>query len=230
MPDNPGTTMAASGRPTALAFNGRFEHPHERCARDVIVSRFAQHNRGSVEMTTADWALIISILSAVVSLASFVWNVWSKFIYPKPAVHVSFTDIQVVSSDPTHGRQALCLQATNMGPAEVTLYAALLGQRRILQRHPRRLGLLQPLHNWPYQTNVSLGPFGNGLFPKKLNIGESFSVYFTRNHEGIAESNNTDIGFSDTFGRYHWAPRKDFQKIQRAIRAYRNDIHDKAVE
>jgi hypothetical protein len=33
-------------------------------------------------MTTADWALVISICSAIVSLASFVWNVWSKFVYP----------------------------------------------------------------------------------------------------------------------------------------------------
>jgi hypothetical protein len=41
-------------------------------------------------VTTADWALVISLCSAVVSLAGFVWNVWSKFIYPKPRVQVSF--------------------------------------------------------------------------------------------------------------------------------------------
>jgi hypothetical protein len=41
-------------------------------------------------MQTADWALVISLCSAGVSLASFIWNVWSKFIYPKPVVQVSF--------------------------------------------------------------------------------------------------------------------------------------------
>jgi hypothetical protein len=34
-------------------------------------------------MTTAVYAFVLSIFSFVVSLAAFVWNVWSKFIYPK---------------------------------------------------------------------------------------------------------------------------------------------------
>jgi len=41
-------------------------------------------------MQTADWALVIGLFSLVVSVASFIWNVWSKFIYPKPVVRVSF--------------------------------------------------------------------------------------------------------------------------------------------
>jgi hypothetical protein len=40
-------------------------------------------------MTTADWALIISLCSLLLAMAGFVWNVWSKFIYPKPKVRVS---------------------------------------------------------------------------------------------------------------------------------------------
>ena len=40
-------------------------------------------------MTTSDWALIISLCSLAVALSSFVWNVWSKFIYPKPTVRVT---------------------------------------------------------------------------------------------------------------------------------------------
>ena len=39
-----------------------------------------------MELTTGDWALVISLCSFVVALASFVWNVWSKFIYPKGRV------------------------------------------------------------------------------------------------------------------------------------------------
>ena len=31
-------------------------------------------------MTTADWALVISLCSFAVALAGFVWNVWSKFM------------------------------------------------------------------------------------------------------------------------------------------------------
>lgn len=37
-------------------------------------------------MTTADWALVISIGSLLISAPGFIWNVWSKFIYPKAKV------------------------------------------------------------------------------------------------------------------------------------------------
>jgi hypothetical protein len=47
-------------------------------------------------MTTADWALVISLLSAATSLAGFIWSVWSKFIYPKPRVRVSFSMVSVI--------------------------------------------------------------------------------------------------------------------------------------
>jgi hypothetical protein len=40
-------------------------------------------NSTAGDMTTADWALVISLCSVAVSLAGFVWNVWSKFIYPR---------------------------------------------------------------------------------------------------------------------------------------------------
>ena len=51
-------------------------------------------------MTVADWALVISICSAAVLLAGFVWNVWSKFIYPKPKVAVSFQFMTMMAASP----------------------------------------------------------------------------------------------------------------------------------
>jgi hypothetical protein len=77
-------------------------------------------------VTTADWALVISICSAVVSLAGFVWNVWSKFIYPKPTVRVSFAMVQVLDPDSDDIPTVLSLSATNMGPGEVSLSKALI--------------------------------------------------------------------------------------------------------
>jgi hypothetical protein len=48
-----------------------------------------------VEMHTADWALVISLFSAVIALSSLAWNVWPKFIYPKPTVRIrlSYNDL-----------------------------------------------------------------------------------------------------------------------------------------
>src|SRR5882762_7634891 len=120
-------------------------------------------------MSTADWALVISICSAIVSLAGFVWNVWSKFIYPKPRVQVSFSFMRVVQGN-FSGEKVLVLSATNMGPVQVTLYYALVTYSRWAPRLSS-VGVLNPLHNYPAQTTHSIGPFGGGL-PKKLDVGE----------------------------------------------------------
>jgi hypothetical protein len=74
-------------------------------------------------VTTADWALVISICSAIVSLAGFVWNVWSKFIYPKPRVQVSFSFMTVIQKNPPVEENVLGVSAINMGPVQVTFTA-----------------------------------------------------------------------------------------------------------
>jgi hypothetical protein len=137
----------------------------------------SRHSPGCAELaradivTTADWAIVISICSAAVSLASFVWNVWSKFIYPKPVVRVSFQMMRTVQS----GRaveEILVLMATNMGPAQVTLRTALIAYPTTFPWHRYcRSFVLNPLNNYPQNTRLSIGPFGGGP-PKKLEIGE----------------------------------------------------------
>jgi hypothetical protein len=156
-------------------------------------------------MTTADWALVISICSAIVSLAGFVWNVWSKFIYPKPRVNVTFGMMRVVQGNSSSER-VLVLGATNMGPVQVTLYQALVTYNRRASQSSS-IGLLNPLHNYPAQLTHTVGPFGGGL-PKKLDVGEQFSIYLIPDHEMLAKGDYERIGFTDTFGRAHWAPRR----------------------
>jgi hypothetical protein len=157
------------------------------------------------KMQTADWALIISLGSLAISLAGFVWNVWSKFIYPKPRVRVSFSFmIAIGSNEPDF--QVLVLAATNMGPTAVTLYAAITRHKKGLRRH--EISVLNPLNNFPAERNSSIGPFGGGL-PKKLEVGEEFSIYLTAAHDGLAKDDYDQVGFRDTFSRFHWCDKKD---------------------
>jgi hypothetical protein len=96
-------------------------------------------------MTVADWALVISILSAAVALASFIWNVWSTFIYPKARVQVSFSMTTVLHGDDrSQDYDLLTLSATNMGPGEVTLHSALV-RRTSSSFKGHGYGLLNPL-------------------------------------------------------------------------------------
>jgi membrane associated rhomboid family serine protease len=94
----------------------------------------------SGEWTTADYALIVSLCSAAVSLLSFGWSVWSKFIFPKPSVAVQFGVCGLVEGlaaivyvwrpattlfdGHDLGRlrlPAMVLKATNLGPSPVRL-------------------------------------------------------------------------------------------------------------
>jgi hypothetical protein len=168
-------------------------------------------------MQTADWALVISILSAAISLAGFVWNVWSKFIYPKPQVNVHFSMVSAfhpgnaLDPDPV---TALCVSATNMGPAETTLLSALV----LTKPHwfsEKKFALLNVLQSFPETTDCESEYYrrGGGIFaggfPKKLAVGEMFSVYLIPDHEMLARGDYDRIGFNDSFGLMHWAPRKD---------------------
>lgn len=166
-------------------------------------------------MTTADWALVISLLSLVVSLGAFIWNVWSKFIYPKPKVRVACAFVDVVGGDDV---DEVSLTAVNHGPIEVTLGKAMLFKRRFILGN-KEYGILFPLHNYPTVKDVTVGPFGGGL-PKKLEVGQQFSAHFTPGHPTIADDTWSHIGFDDTFGRTHWASRRDLRETRKHVKDF----------
>jgi hypothetical protein len=179
-------------------------------------------------VSVADWALVISICSAAVSAAGFIWNVWSKFIYPKPRVRVSFSFMtMLVPAAERHlltksENNALALSATNHGPIEVTLNTVVgAGGFRWWKRRPARIGFLNPIPSFPDYpgqfNDAAAGPFAGGL-PKKVAVGEQFTSYFTSDHEALAKDEIERIGFTDTFGRFHWASGKDFLKARKHIR------------
>ena len=72
-------------------------------------------------MTTADWALVISLCSFAVALAGFVWSIWSKFIYPRANIRPYIAACLIVGGDGSPARKAICLSATNYGPTDITL-------------------------------------------------------------------------------------------------------------
>jgi hypothetical protein len=163
-------------------------------------------------MTTADWALVISLFSFALSLAGFVWNVWSKFIYPKPVLRVHFAMVTIMGDDSSDDFDLLCLTATNMGPVEITLKSALVMFARTLIKKKRH-AILRALPGIPssrleYEIAAAAGGTSGGL-PKKLAVGEEFSIYLIPDHESLAKGDYQAIGFYDSFGREHWAPRRD---------------------
>ena len=95
------------------------------------------------------------------------------------------------------------------------------GVQKVPVRFPflktRSFFLLSPIPNYPQDTELSIGPFAGGL-PKKLEVGEQFTAYFIPDHEGLAKGEAARIGFDDTFGTLHWAPRSHIRDALPEIR------------
>jgi len=162
-------------------------------------------------MTTADWALVISICSAFVALLSFVWNVWSKFIYPKPTLVVGFTLQNILDanglSDPF-----LSLSVTNHGPVACTVTHSFVEIYNGLFRGAR-IALINPLSNFPYDFETTRGPFSGGL-PKKIEVGEQFSLHYWYGENWLDEK-ILRVGVWDSFNRKHVCPRSYLREVQK---------------
>lgn len=164
-------------------------------------------------MTTADWALIVSLFSFLVSLGGFVWNVWSKFIYPKAQVRVTISIMDMSSN----GERVIMLSASNYGPTDITLKLAISRERPCFVRWKTKTRhfLLKPLDN--PEDNTSSALFSGGL-PKKLLVGEQFAVFFPIDvgKQWIERSPFSDYGFSDMFGRDHWCSRSNIREFKKS--------------
>lgn len=79
-----------------------------------------------------------------------------------------------------------------------------------------RFFILNPLHNFPLEKDRTNGIFSGGL-PEKVAVGEGFTAYFTLRHESLRDEPVVNVGFEDTFGRQHWAPRKSVVKVRKAV-------------
>jgi hypothetical protein len=162
-------------------------------------------------MKTADWALVISICSAFVALMSFIWNVWSKFIYPKPYLVVGFT-LQNILDDNGFSESFLNLSVTNHCPVSFIVTHSFVEMYNGLFRRPR-IGLINPLSNFPYDFKTTQGPFSAGL-PKKIEVGEQFSLHYWYG-ENWLDKKDLRVGVFDSFNRKHLCPRSHVRQVQR---------------
>ncbi|RYZ63621.1 MAG: hypothetical protein EOP09_17355 [Proteobacteria bacterium] len=162
-------------------------------------------------MTTSDWALVISLLSMLIAMGSFIWNVWSKFIFPKPRLQVSFMVMETIPPLPNL-EHLLCLSATNHGPGEVVIQLAVARRKRPWYKRRLAHGVLNPIHDL-MRPDYGIGPYAAGL-PKKLAVGENFSLHFPYVADMFMRERLVAVGVHDSFSRSHWAPLRDFRRAK----------------
>ncbi len=164
-------------------------------------------------MEAGEWALIVSGFSLATAISGFIWNIWSKFIFVRPDVSVTFNIITVFRGG-KFGKTLCSLNVTNMGPGPLIVHMCVVKSRG---EHPwkPKLGFINPIHGDPtVPSPQSIGPFSDGL-PLKLDVGENKSFYFPFGKACILEEQDLlAIGVNDTFNRNTWCRRRDVKRAQ----------------
>ena len=157
----------------------------------------------AIQLTTADYALVIS-------LVSLGWNVWSKFIYPKPKLNVA---VSLGSKLEELGElDSVVLECVNCGPTEVVVSGPVLPK----PAESRAKASTKYLSITSMGRDVSGGKaLLNGKdWPRKLPVGESVSVAFYVGSLGRCVADHpTGLGFRDSFERVHKLPKRAFDRV-----------------
>ena len=150
--------------------------------------------------TTADYALIISLASAFISFVGLAWNVWSKFIFPKPRLEVNIG--HTIAVGPVYAKipDAVSVTAINHGPTELTL-THLVGWVYQGYFSKSKRAVLQVFDDYPSSSNSTLG--GSGGLPIRLRVGDNHTVYLPTAPKIYQKVRN--MGWRDGFGREHCA-------------------------
>lgn len=64
----------------------------------------------------------------------------------------------------------------------------------------------------------------SGQLPKKLEVGEGLDLLFPYDVDCMLKEGYSHIGINDSFGRVHWAPKK---QVKETIEKWRSDYGSK---
>jgi hypothetical protein len=155
--------------------------------------------------------ICISVLALALSFFSLGWNIYRDIIL-KPRLRVRFSVSQFLFPDRSVTPHFLKLSVVNLGPGHARVVAARARTRPFFLDWFNKELLSTAIHNYK-------DPFCAKL-PAKIAVAETIDITFP-----IAENCLLDtphlrrIGVEDSFGRVHWAPRKDLERSKREYSA-----------
>lgn len=187
---------------------------------------------GHAIWTTGDYALVVSLCSAGISFVSLGWNVWSKFIFPKPRLrvrcrfYVSLPESGVVASFedglipgslkgqrveyPSGG-----VEITNVGATPVTITSI------VAKHHRRKKGAPETRVSF-YRTYppdpdakkqerwLNFGALGELV----VGPGQTRSVFFPVTPSMFKRLQLENMAVEDGYGRAHYIPVRDMVRLR----------------
>ena len=163
-------------------------------------------------MNTAEIALIISIVSALIAMLSLGWNIYRDIIL-KAKVRIDFGIKMIVQYLNPDRPEYIIITATNHGPGAVTLsmvYAKISSWWKWVLRKEK---FAVVMHDF-------LNP-KSGQLPHKLEVGEGIDLLFHYNADCLLKEGFTHVGIRDSFGRIHWAKSKN---VREAVQRWERDF------
>jgi hypothetical protein len=166
-------------------------------------------------------ALCVSILALIASSLSLGWNIYRDVVL-KPRLKIAFGIKTILREGEEHrisqvGPPLLELAATNHGPGEVVCSGAIAKTssffRSLFTEFP--YAFIVPDREHPLCSRL----------PCRIAVGDKVSIIFPYNEECLLANVPRRIG-SDSFGRTHWAPRRE---LKRAHKEYLKDFGTRRV-
>ena len=157
-------------------------------------------------MPTDQIALVVSIFSALIASSALGWNIYRDVVL-KPKVVVSFSLVVILHETLPERPHYLNVTGTNFGPGSVTLNTIVAREAPFWRRVIRRVRYAFITPDYANQMSERL--------PKKLEPGDKVNLLLPFERECLlGHPKLTHVGLSDSYGRNHWASRKDMEKAR----------------
>jgi hypothetical protein len=166
------------------------------------------------------WAPIgISVVSLLLSGIALGWNVYRDIVL-KARVRVSFSVVTIVTPGQkvAGGPRYLRIDVTNFGPGPVRIVNIAGQQSSLLRRIFRRPQHFVILNDYTNPLNPQL--------PHKLEVGDNAPLLLPYDRKCFLKDKPSHIGITDSFGRAHYAPRRD---LKDSISQYKAEFSDLAA-
>ena len=163
-------------------------------------------------MTTAEVAIVVSVVSVLIAGLSLGWNIYRDVVL-KARVWVRFGVRTIVQKGNPERPEYVNLSVTNCGPGPVKLSMVQMKDTswwRFLLRKEQHAVVIHD-----YTNPLS------GQLPQKLEVGEGLDLLFPYDADCMLKEGWSHIGINDSFGRVHWAPKK---QVKEAIKKWRSDF------
>jgi len=155
-------------------------------------------------MNKDEIAILVSLISLGVAALALGWNIYRDIIL-KPKLRVSVKKA-LIAVEGFPNKNHFIISAVNFGPGIINLNIIRFMHSSLFKKIFRKWKHGVLIHD--YRNPLS------GQLPSKLDIGEKIDLIFPWD-DCLCKKNPTHIGIADSFGRTHWAPKKQVKKVNK---------------